>query len=213
VQGPRIGCLGGTFDPVHDGHLTIAEFARSFLCLDEMRLIPVAVPVHRNAPFASIDDRLTMLRLALHDHPGLCVDEREIRSSSPNYTLHTLQSLKSEMPQASLFWVVGEDAFALLPIWHRWQELFDYAHFVVATRLSENIILPDFAVDREAPDHHTSYEQTAGLVFRLPFSPHPASSSAIRAAIADHHAERIQNLLPEPVLSYIAQKNLYLNLS
>ncbi len=210
-----IGCLGGTFDPVHDGHLAVAAHARLALRLDEIRFIPAGVPVHRGVPGASPEDRLAMLRLALDDRSGMIVDEREIRNARagrPNYTLHTLQSLRADMPGATLCWIVGDDAFAALATWHRWQELFDCAHFIVVTREMRRELpetLRAFIRGREAASSETLRQRKSGLVYHLAMPPHMASATAIRAAIAENRAGNIQNLLPETVLAYIAQRRLY----
>jgi nicotinate-nucleotide adenylyltransferase len=128
------GLLGGTFDPVHEGHLAIARAVGAHFALDQVRLIPAREPVHRSAPTAGAHHRLAMLRLAVAPYPELVVDTREFDSSQQNYTWRTLQSLRAEQPDASLLWIIGEDAFAQLPAWRRWQELFDMAHFVVINR-------------------------------------------------------------------------------
>jgi len=129
-----VGLLGGTFDPVHEGHLAIARAVAAHFGLDQVRLIPAREPVHRPAPTADAQHRLAMLRLAVAPYPELAVDTREMDSPQQNYTLWTLQSLRAELPDTPLLWIIGEDAFAQLPGWRRWQELFDVAHFVVINR-------------------------------------------------------------------------------
>jgi len=210
-----IGCLGGTFDPVHDGHLAAAQQVRAALPVNEIRFIPAGVPVHRGAPGASIADRLAMLHLALDGLSDMVIDEREIQraqAGEPNYTLCTLQSLHAEMPDAVLLWVIGDDAFAELTGWYQWQKLFDEAHFVVMTRTTE-LVLPEelrvFLRGREVTTAEALQQQKAGLVYRLTMPPNEASATAIRTAIAENHAESIAHLLPEAVLSYIARRGLY----
>lgn len=210
-----IGCLGGTFDPIHHGHLAVAAHVRLSLCLDEIRFIPAGVPVHRDIPGASPEDRLAMLRLALDHQSHTVIDNREIlgaQTKQPNYTLCTLQSLCAEMPEVVLHWIVGEDAFAALTTWHQWQKLFDYAHFIVVTRKMRHELpeaLCAFIQGREATTTEMLRQQKAGLVYHLPMLPHPASATAIRAAIAENRVESVQDLLPAAVLTYIAQHRLY----
>lgn len=217
-----IGCLGGTFDPVHYGHLAVAAHARLSLRLDEIRFIPAGTPVHRGVPGASPEDRLAMLRLALDGQPDMAVDEREMlnaRAGQPNYTLYTLQSLHADTPEAILYWIIGDDAFAALTTWYQWQQLFDYAHFVVVTREKHQtrhqarFELPEtlhtFIQGRKATSAEALRRQKSGLVYHLPMPPHTASATAIRVAVAENHSERIRDLLPATVLAYIAQHRLY----
>ena len=134
----RIGLLGGTFNPVHNGHLRSAVEVRERLALDELRLVPSARPPHRAAPEVTAEQRLAMVQLALAGSDELQVDARELQRSSPSWTVDTLASLRAELgPQAVVFFILGWDAFCGLPGWHRWQELLELAHLVVLQR-------PDF---------------------------------------------------------------------
>ena len=120
----RIGILGGTFDPVHIGHLRGALEVVEMFGLDELRLIPNARPPHRDTPNCSAQDRLAMVRLAVQDLPPLCVDARELEREKPSCTIDTLIPLRAELGEADqLLLVVGWDAFCGLPTWHRWEEL------------------------------------------------------------------------------------------
>ena len=129
-----IGILGGTFDPVHFGHLRPALEARQALGLDEIRLIPCNVPPHRPQPFASARQRLTMLQGAIAGHAGFVIDERELHRDGPSYTLDTLLSLHADIKGVDLCLLLGMDAFRGLTSWHRWHELIDHCHIVVMTR-------------------------------------------------------------------------------
>ena len=131
---PPIGILGGTFDPIHIGHLRPAIEARGALGLAEVRLLPNHIPPHRANPLCSSEQRLAMVRLAAADNPGFVVDERELRRDTPSWTIDTLVELRSELPDTPLCFLMGMDSLLGLPGWHRWQELLDYAHLVVSCR-------------------------------------------------------------------------------
>lgn len=129
-----IGVFGGTFDPVHYGHLRTALEARALLELDEIRFVPCADPPHREAPLAGQEARVRMLRAAIVGQRDFVIDERELERVGPSYTVHTLESMRREFPDASLCMIVGMDAFLGLPTWHAWDRLLDLAHIVVAHR-------------------------------------------------------------------------------
>ena len=180
---------GGTFDPVHVGHLTVARAARDELRAD-VRLLPAADPPHRDATGASAEQRAHMLDLALAGEPGLHVDRRELVRGGPSYTVDTLRAVRAELgPDAPLGWIAGDDSFRSLPTWHAWRELLELAHFVVALRPGHSLQhLPDelatVAAGRWCEDPATLHAVPAGRLFRLHFPPRPESASAIRRALA-----------------------------
>ncbi len=130
----RVGLLGGTFDPVHIGHLRSAIELRDALSLDHIKLLPCHVPSHRDTPDASTTHRINMLRDAIGDVGGLILDTREADHDRPSYTIDTLTSFRNEMPQATLLFCMGMDAFNLFTGWHRWEDILDVAHLVVIDR-------------------------------------------------------------------------------
>ncbi len=138
-----IGIFGGTFDPVHFGHLRSALEVKDIFGLDEVRLIPCAMPPHRESPAVTAAMRLQMLALAIKNQPGLTIDTRELDryqlQQTPSYMVDTLESLRQEFSNETLLLFIGTDAFEHLTGWHQWQQLFDYAHIVVLTR-------PGFAI-------------------------------------------------------------------
>ena len=129
-----LGILGGTFDPIHYGHLRPAQEVLRALDLAEIRVIPAANPPHRRPPVATPEQRLRMVELAVAGVPGFTVDDREFRRGGPSYTVLTLESLRSEFGERPLCLLMGLDAFEGIETWHQWQRLPELAHFIVMTR-------------------------------------------------------------------------------
>src|SRR5512135_690669 len=128
------GVFGGTFDPIHFGHLRTAFELLQAVDLLEMRFVPAGTPPHRDAPLADADLRLAMVRAAIEGQPGFTVDDREVRRGGPSYTVSTLGELRSESPRQPICLVVGMDAFLGLHLWHQWREILNLAHVVIAHR-------------------------------------------------------------------------------
>lgn len=129
-----VGVFGGTFDPVHYGHLRTALELRALLGFEQIRFVPCADPPHRNAPLAPAGIRVRMLEAAIAGQRGFVVDRRELERPGPSYSVDTLESLRSDLPDVPLCMIVGMDAFLGLPTWHAWHRLLDLAHIVVAHR-------------------------------------------------------------------------------
>lgn len=212
-----VAVLGGTFDPVHWGHLHLADDVRKALGLREVRLVPAADPPHRDAPRTSARDRVAMLDIAVRDFPGLVVDTREIERGGKSYTVETLESLRAERPEAPLWLLVGADQFRSLPGWHRWRELFELAHVVVVPRpgIAVDSDLPDAVAEelaaRRVRDPAALRSTIAGSIYVQPVAPHPISSTAIRSALVagDANPVGLAGLLPPAVLAYIESNGLY----
>lgn len=129
-----VGVFGGTFDPIHFGHLRTAFELLHALRLAEVRLMPAGNPPHRDVPLCDARHRLDMVRAAVADQPGLVVDDREVRRQGPSYTVLTLRELRQELPGRPICLLLGMDAFLGLPQWHEWRSVLDLAHVVVAHR-------------------------------------------------------------------------------
>ena len=129
-----VGVFGGTFDPIQYGHLRTAFEMLQALRFDEVRIMPCGDPPHRGKTYASAAERLRMVELAIAGQTGFVADDRELRRGGPSYTIDTLTSLRKDFPRRPLGLIVGMDAFLGLPGWHRWQEILDVAHIVVAHR-------------------------------------------------------------------------------
>jgi nicotinate-nucleotide adenylyltransferase len=212
-----LGLLGGTFDPVHYGHLRLADEVRTALALPDVRLIPAGDPPHRSAPHASAADRLAMLELARTEFPALTIDPREIHRSGKSYTVLTLEELRREDTCRPLLWIIGADSLLGLPAWHRWREIFDLAHLVVAERPGVPLdpalpaaLAPEWKA-RLTADPALLRRQLFGAIYRQPVTPQPISASALRTTIA-HGADgvaAVRGLLPDSVLAYIGRHGLY----
>ena len=212
-----VALLGGTFDPVHLGHLGLADDARRTLGVDEVRLMPAGDPPHRNAPGASGAHRMAMLRLAVERHPGLAIDDRELRRRGKSYTSITLDELRAEDPVRPLILILGADAFRGLPTWHRWRDLLSLAHVAVAARPRDpfDAALPDELLplwrERRTADVGDLLSAPAGRILVVPIVPRDISASAIRTALSRGGADAlsVRALLPPAVWDYIALHRLY----
>ena len=206
-----IGILGGTFDPIHFGHLRTAVEMRECLGLAEVRFMPCRVPPIKKAPVASAAQRLDMVRAAVAGLPGAVVDERELHRDGPSYSVDTLSSLRADFPERPLCLIVGMDAFSGFSSWHRWQELERLAHIVVAHRPGASapedgaiIELLERARTRDPADLATA---THGRVLLHSVTQLDISSSAIRDGFARGESQRF--LLPDPVIDLIESSGCY----
>ncbi len=209
---------GGTFDPVHCGHLAIARAARDHLQV-AVRLLPAADPPHRPAPGANAEQRARMLALAIGEEPGLLLDRRELERARrlpgvPSYSVDTLRELRAELgPHQPLAWLVGADSLLGLPGWHEWEALFGLAHFIVAARPGSSLeqdLPPELAAalqGRWASHERELLGAPAGRPLRLQAPLRGESASQVRQQIAIGGPWRA--LLPEPVADYIADHGLY----
>ncbi|WP_432746183.1 nicotinate-nucleotide adenylyltransferase [Methylobacter sp. G7] len=207
-----IGIFGGTFDPVHYGHLRSALEVKDIFGLTEVRLIPCANPPHREQPAVTAKMRVQMLELAIKNQPDLKIDTRELDRyglhQAPSYMVDTLESLRQEFLTDPLLLFIGTDAFKYLTGWYEWQRLFDYAHIVVMTRPGiETQTLNDFLKVRLTGEIKDLMQVISGKLCFSHVTQLDISATAIRNIIA-----RKQNpgfLLPDAVIEYIKQHQLY----
>jgi nicotinate-nucleotide adenylyltransferase len=207
-----IGIYGGTFDPVHYGHLRTALEVQEAAGLDEVRFIPCREPPHRQAPEASPEQRLNMLELALSNgEPGFRLDTRELDRPGPSYMVDTLASLRREIGSRPLCLIVGLDAFHGLPSWHRWRELFDLAHVIVMRRsgseagFSEQ--LAPLIRERMSGEAGRLKDKAAGAILLVDVTQLDISATRIRDALKSGKSPRY--LTPDPVLDFIHAARLY----
>lgn len=206
-----IGILGGTFDPIHYGHLRSGLEVAQQLELDHIRLIPSATPPHREQPKASAQQRLMMLHLAIKNSGHFVVDDRELHREGPSYTVDTLASLREEFVDHPLYLLIGTDAFAAIETWHNWQQLITLSHIVVIARPGEENSLPDSL--KQWYQQHLAKDSDqyliAGKIWPVTVTELAISASAIRDTIAKNQSPEF--LLPDAVLRLIEQTGLYQN--
>ncbi len=182
-----IGVFGGTFDPVHYGHLRTAFELWQLLRLAEVRFLPTGNPPHRDQPLAGAELRLRMVRAAVAGQPAFTVDDREIRRSGVSYSVDTLAELRAEYPRRSLCLLLGMDAFLGLPHWHRWRELLELAHIVVAHRPGWKAPtmgpLGEVMVDHGTGSIRELHERTAGRIYVRAVTQLEISSTELRQLI------------------------------
>jgi nicotinate-nucleotide adenylyltransferase len=207
----RIGMLGGTFDPVHIGHLRGALEVAALLELDELRLTPSARPPHRDMPGVSAQDRLAMVSSAVQGVSPLTVDDRELLRDKPSYTIDTLESMRAELaPDDQLFLLLGWDAFCGLPTWHRWEELLEHCHIVVLQRPDADSESPDAMRNLLAARAVSDPKALKGPGGHITFvwqTPLSVSATQIRQLLASGKSVRF--LVPDAVLAYIEAHGLY----
>ena len=181
----KIGIYGGTFDPIHHGHLILAREAREHLKLDLVMLVPAAVSPFKKTPSASATDRLAMLQAAVADETSFAIDDRELHRAPPSYTIDTVESIHHQHHDAELFYLIGQDNVSGLPNWHRFTELEKLVRFVVLDRTAE-----------PASHSHHVIRRTIDI-----------SATEIRNRVASHRS--IRYLVPDAVNEIIQSRRLY----
>lgn len=195
---PFIVILGGSFDPIHNSHLQLAEMVSQHIKLAEIHFVPCGNPVHRPPLHASASDRVDMVKLAIAGHDRWHVDTYEVDRKEPSYTIDTLKYFRHRFPNYSIGFLMGMDSFLSIETWGNWQELLNYATLLIVPRKGY-----DNGDNREWLLHKTHNDG----IMMLPEAPEPVSSTEIRRKIAAH--EDVSSLLPKAVYDFIKQKNLY----
>lgn len=203
-----IGILGGTFDPIHHGHLrTALEIAEHF-ALTDMRLIPGNIPPHRPQPLASAAQRLAMLQAAIASEPRLRADARELERTGFSYSVDTLAAIRAECGAACpLLFALGFDAFQHLQSWHRWEMLLQLAHLVVVHRPGYGLPPEGWYTAHLTQDKTALQQAAAGCVYPLAVTALTISATDIRQRLQQGNSPRY--LLPDAVLDYIQTHQLY----
>lgn len=206
-----IGVFGGTFDPIHFGHLRTAVEVMEALALTELRFVPCRIPPHRAAPEAPAEVRLTLLQLALEGcESGFRIDDRELRREGQSYMVDTLSSIRSEVSDQPICLIVGLDAFQGIPAWHRWRDLFKLAHVVVMQRPFEASYaeaLERVLEERLITEPSWLKSKSSGYIYFQEVSQLAISASRIRELV--RHRKSTQYLLPDRVREFIAANGLY----
>lgn len=204
---------GGTFDPVHQGHVSSALELSGYLGVQPIHLVPNNQPVHRQMPAAKAWQRLKMLCLAIQDYAQLAIDERELKRCGPSYSVLTMQEVRQEIgPDVPLIWCMGMDAFAGLQQWHRWQELLNYGHVLVLTRPATS-----WPTDPELLTWYAAHKvdeakyllaSPSGQVAHLELGQYAVSATQIRQQLRLGQKPSATELAPA-VAQYIASQSLY----
>jgi nicotinate-nucleotide adenylyltransferase len=206
-----MGIFGGTFDPIHYGHLRTAFELYQQLRLPEVRFMPAGMPPHRDSTNASNALRLRMVEVATAGQPGFVVDDREMRRSGPSYTVETLRELRAEFPRRPLCLVTGMDAFLGLPSWHRWRELLELAHLVVAHRPGWEApttgTLGELLAARATAEVADLHGALAGRIYIHAVTQLEISSTEVRTLIAAGRDPRF--LMPDGVRDIILDTGCY----
>ena len=195
----RIGLLGGSFNPIHRGHLAIARAARSSLALDRVVLIPSARPPHKkDRSLAPAEDRLAMVRLAARDEPGLEVSAIELERTGPSYTIDTVRAFRDSNPGAEVSFIIGADTLPELKTWRDVRALLSLATFAVAARPGNDDLVRDAELVKQ---------DLGGTVVTVPIEPDPVSATGIRELV--RAGKPIDGLVPDAVRDYIVAHDLY----
>jgi nicotinate-nucleotide adenylyltransferase len=203
---------GGTFDPVHNGHLAIAMAAQSAFSTDVI-LLPSADPPHRPPASASAEQRAAMVDLAIAGRPGLHCDRRELRRSGKSYSVLTLHELREEHGlEQPLAWLIGIDSFLGLPSWHHWRDLFGLCHFIVVRRPGRDVadadaVLSEACLGRWQTDPETLDQCPSGRIYLLPMALRPESATAVRNGLQT--GQNMNAVLSPSVAAYIHRHGLY----
>lgn len=192
----KIGLFGGTFDPIHNGHVKIAQIVKKKLALNKIIFIPAGIMPHKTQSVASVKERLEMVRLALRDREDFVVSDYEVRKKTPAYTIETVKYWKKKLPiNTRLFFIIGLDAFKEIKTWRKWQELFSLCHFIVINRpgYKKPELEKCFSVA-------VSYLSIPGLKI---------SATQIRQALREGKTQRVRYTLIPEVYEYIHRKEIY----
>ncbi|MCF6354129.1 MAG: nicotinate-nucleotide adenylyltransferase [Candidatus Polarisedimenticolaceae bacterium] len=199
-----LGILGGTFDPIHFGHLRPALEVQQALGLEEVRLIPLRDPPHRNRPQTTDTQRLSMLQAAIKGLPGFRIDRQELERKGKSYTVETLRALRKEVGGKPICLLMGSDAFGQFHTWHKPGEILQLAHLIVMQRPGDSISpATDNIVESAEPLTTTA----GGYILFQPVTQLDISSTSIRALIRNNLSPRY--LLPDEVLAFIQTQKLY----
>ena len=205
----RVGILGGTFDPIHNGHLRSALEVIEEFGLEHVRLVLSARPPHRKQPLASVEQRLEMLHAAVKNNSNFVIDDRELKREGPSYSVDTLKSLRDELSGKSLYLILGSDAFNHLSTWYQWQQLLKLSHIVVMQRPGEPIALRE-DMKTWYQEHIGSSKHSAlssGKIWPVKLTQLNISATAIRSDITE--GVRPTFLTPDPVIRLIKELSLY----
>jgi nicotinate-nucleotide adenylyltransferase len=207
-----IAIFGGTFDPVHNGHLKTSLAIQKEFQFNSYRFLPCKSPVIKKPSTANTKQRIEMLRMAIQEYPEFSIDLREIKRDSPSFMSETLESFRQEYPEASISLILGYDAFLSLPKWHRWEQLIKLAHLLIINReyyaetpLPQDLI--ELIKTNKQTDKKSLASELSGIFFEYNAGDYAISSTDIRKALSPK--KELQDQLPHSVYEYIKQQQLY----
>lgn len=211
-----IGIFGGTFNPIHLGHLSLAREVSDALNLSQIRFVPSANPPHKPSPIVSAQQRAEMVQLAIQAYPNFVLDTQELARTGASYTVDTLEQLSTQFPDDALCLMMGEDAFSKLNTWHQWQRLFGLAHIALVQRPNQPLNHLPTELENElkqrriplANAKQAMRSKRAGLICQIPITPVAISSTEIRLQISRGQAPK-ECKVPPAVIDYIMQNKLY----
>lgn len=206
-----IAIFGGTFDPVHLGHMQTSINIQKHFAFDKYYFLPCKIPILKAPSLANNQQRLEMLKLALKEHPQFAIDSREIERSSPSYMVDTLNSIREQNPEAAITLIMGYDAFCSLPLWFSWQDLIKCAHLLIISREQHSHVQLPTELKTLLNEHETSKKEEllstkAGFIYLFNAGDYAISSTKIREELKQQH---VTDLLPAAVYEYIKKENLY----
>jgi nicotinate-nucleotide adenylyltransferase len=212
VNNMSVALLGGTFNPIHFGHLNLANCLVDYLQVESVRMIPCAIPPHRKTPSVSAKQRLAMLQLAIDDHPLLTSDDLELRKSTPSYSIETVQQIRQQVGEETpLFFCIGMDSLLTIDSWHHWQQLLDYCHLAICPRPGYKLPIKGHLaewIEQNLCDDIARVKTLAqGCLHLCKIPLKDISSTAIRDSIKC--AQSIDHLTPKSVVNFITKHSLY----
>lgn len=210
MQTLPIGILGGTFDPIHLGHIHLATIMQELCHLQKILFIPCFQSPLRSSPIANPEDRLNMVKLALDNSKHFFADDREIKATSTSYTIKTLKSLRKENHNTPLALIMGIDAFNRFDEWHEWQNILEFTHLLIANRPGSQLTnekAVKLTHKHQIIDIEQLQKQTAGLIYLADINPLPIAATQIRSLIKEH--KDASHLVAPSVWQYIRKKHLY----
>ncbi len=209
---PDIAIMGGTFDPIHNGHIETAKAVAHWLNVTHITLLPAHIPPHKQTPCVSSDIRAELVQKVCQHDPLFSCDTRELTRQAPSFTVDTLSEYRQEHPHSRLFFLIGMDSLLNFTAWHKWKDIMTLCHLVVSTRPGYELSnLPAHIHDQLAPYIQKELNQVKGIAGAIIFAPpchYNISSTEIRKRI--ENGEPIVHWLPSEVAKYIESKKIYL---